>query len=493
MVRFRNPALFRFAVMLFLALLLASPAPGQLGPDGLPPADDGGNDDGDGDDGGGDEQDGDNVIIGGRVPGAGVVIDPQGVLSVRRVDPTGRLDRRRRQQAAAALDPDLARPSDLRKVSLNRLEHSVSELLAAGQRPTDDMLYLAGLTEIQYVFYYPETGDIVIAGPAEGFMLDDMARPRGIVSGRASLQLEDLIVALRAYGPNSQPVRSVGVSIDPTKEGLTKMQEFLTQFGRRAVPADTRRIVDGLKSSLGHQVVSVRGVPATTHFANVLVEADYRMKLIGIGLEQPPVKIASYVRRASPSKVSRNALQRWFFIPDYESVRVSDDGLAIALEGDRVKLVGADELVRADGTRVKSRSGDRASQMFVQSFTARYPELAQKAPVYAQMRNLIDMLIAAAYIQEQDFYGQADWSMEVFGDESQMPVEIYTAAKEVDTAINAIWKGNTLMTPIGGGVHINARKAISSQQIQADTEGEVADQREKVALDQLKDGQWWWD
>ena len=55
------------------------------------------------------------------------------------------------------------------------------------------MLYLAGLTELQYVFYYPETKDIVIAGPAEGMMLDGLNRPVGIVTGQAVLQLEDLL------------------------------------------------------------------------------------------------------------------------------------------------------------------------------------------------------------------------------------------------------------------------------------------------------------
>lgn len=491
MVRFWNSGLLRFIALLVMATVLSAPAPvfaqdaddadGLLDADGALDVDDGPDDD-----------DGGTVILG-DIPGAGVVIDAKGVLSVKRIDFTGRLDRRRRQQAAAALDPDLARVSKLRKVSLNRLEAAIADLLAQGQQPTDDMRYLAGLTGIEYVFFYPETQDIVIAGPAEGFMLDAQARPLGVVSGRSVLQLEDLIVALRAYGPGEQPTGTVGVSIDPTKEGLNKMQQFLAQFGRRAVPADTRRIVDGLKTSLGRQVVSVRGVPPTTHFANVLVEADYRMKLIGIGLEQPPVKISSYVRRASPSKVSRNALQRWYFVPDYESVRVSDDGFAIELSAEGVKLVGADELVRADGTRVQSGKADRASQMFVQSFTTHYAELARKVPVYAQMQNLIDMLIAAAYIQEQDFYGQANWSMEVFGDEQQMPVEIYVAPKEVETAVNAIWKGNVLMTPIGGGVHINARKAISAEYIQPDEEGQVAEQREQVSLDQLQDGQWWWD
>ena len=498
MVRCWIPGLMRLMALLIMATVLSSPALAQVDADGGADADglldaDGGADaDGDADADGGDDQDG-GGDPGGNLAGAGVVIDARGVVRVKRINSNGRLDRQRRQQAVAALDPDLARGSELRKVSLNRLEAAIADHLANGQQPTDDMRYLAGLTGIDYVFFYPETQDIVIAGPAEGYMLDADARPLGIVSGQSVLQLEDLIVALRAYAPGQQPTGTIGVSIDPTKEGLTKMQQFLSQFGKRAVPADTRRIVEGLKSSLGRQVISVRGVAPTTHFANILIEADYRMKLIGIGLETPPVKISSYVRRASPSKVSRNALQRWYFVPDYESVTVSDDGFAIELSAEGVKLVGADELVRADGTRVKSGKSDLASEMFVKSFTARYTDLARKVPVYAQMKNLIDMLIAAAYIQEQDFYSQANWSMDVFADEQKMPVEIYAEAKEVDTAVNAIWKGNVLMTPIGGGVNINARKAISAEYIQPDEEGTVAEQREKVSLDQLQDGQWWWD
>ena len=38
--------------------------------------------------------------------------------------------------------------------------------LAAGRRPDDEMLNLAGLERIKYVLVYPETGDLVLAGPA---------------------------------------------------------------------------------------------------------------------------------------------------------------------------------------------------------------------------------------------------------------------------------------------------------------------------------------
>ena len=39
------------------------------------------------------------------------------------------------------------------------------------------MQFLAGLTRVRYVFYYPETKDIVLAGPAEGWAAD-AAGPR---------------------------------------------------------------------------------------------------------------------------------------------------------------------------------------------------------------------------------------------------------------------------------------------------------------------------
>ncbi len=175
------------------------------------------------------------------------------------------------------------------------------------------------------------------------------------------MQLDDLVTALCAFPPggsNDTPV--ISCSIDPTKEGLQRMQDFLRHTGSRLSAAtaqsQTQEIVTGLKESLGLQSVRITGVPATTHFAQVLVEADYRMKLIGIGLERPPVKqFVNYVDRANPRMVGRNALQRWYFVPDYECVREAADGLAMEMVGNGVKLVNADEIVSADGSRVKSK------------------------------------------------------------------------------------------------------------------------------------------
>ena len=409
-------------------------------------------------------------------------------------DPTGQLHRQRFAEARALLDRDIAERSKLRKVSLTRLEAAIEKRIAEGQHPTTpSMRYLAGLTQIRYVFYYPETKDIVIAGPAEGWGEDLSGRVVALGSKRPVLELQDLVVALRAFPPNGDSVGAILCSIDPTTEGLANMQQFLREYGSRATPADTPAIVDGLRRSLGMQSITIDGVSANTHFAEVMAEADYRMKLIGIGLEEPPVNITSWVARVKPTSVSRNALQRWFFVPDYECVRVSDDGLAMQLIGRGVKLVSESEYVSGDGTRNVSGRTNRASELFVKSFTEMYPELARKAPVFAQLRNLIDMSVAAAFIQEEDYYGQAGWSMELLGDEGAFSVERQNAPRQVATAVNSFWKGRRLLTPIGGGVSIQPRKALDRDNLLTDDEGTVTAARESIDINSLPRDKWWWD
>ena len=421
---------------------------------------------------------------------AGVAVDAQGVLRKQLyADPGGQLARQRIEAARATLDPQLTAFNPMRKVSLNRLEQAIRKRQGV---PTGEMRHLAGLLRVKYVFFYPESNDIVIAGPAEGWITDASGRVMGITSGRPIVQLQDLVVALRAFPPGKGASPLIGCSIDPTAEGLAEMQRFLRSTGSHATPADTQYIVTGLQTALGLQEVSVHGISPKTHFAQVMVEADYRMKLIGIGLEEPPVRMVSFVDRANPARVSRNALQRWYFTPDYECVRASDDGLAIELVGDGVKLIGADEMVTDSGQRRTASRGDSASRAFVDSFTQKYSQLAERSPVYAELRNLIDLSIAAAYIQQEDFCHKAGWKMEFFGDEKAFAVETYNAPTKVGTAVNAIWRGRRLMTPIGGGVTIHADEALVADNLLEDKNGKVAEARKATKLE-LAEGQWWWD
>jgi len=429
---------------------------------------------------------------------AGVLVDANGVLRMQTVaDPTGQLTNAQKQAAKQARQGDLAKGSKLRFVSLNRLEQAVIAQAANDRKPTEEMKYLAGITRIKYVFVYPESGDIVLAGPAEGWYNDLSGRVVGMDTGRPVLELQDLVAAMRVFAPGANKGSVVGCSIDPTQEGLQRMQEFLRNIGGAANPNDaqyTQFIVDGLRTNLGLQTVRILGVAPTTHFAQVLVEADYRMKLIGIGLEPPLVKMTTFIDKADPNS-ARNALMRWFFVPDYKCVKVAENGEAMELVGDGVKLVDEREVVTADGRRTVPVAGGKnlASTAFTTTFTQKYPEIAGKKPIYAQLRNLIDLTVAAAFLQQHDYYGKAEQKFETFMSEEKFPIETYTAPVQVDTVVTSVWKGNRLLTPVAGGVTIQAKQALATDNQLDDQDGKTAQAHKAVKLANLKAGQWWWD
>ena len=83
--------------------------------------------------------------------------------------------------------------------------------------------------------------------------------------------------------------------------------------------------------------------------------------------------------------------------------------------------------------------------------------------------------------------------MDTLGDERQFPVELFQAPKNVEPAANAVFKGNRLMTPIGGGVEMEPLRAVQTENRLKDEKGTVKQAHHSVKLDQLAKGQWWWD
>ncbi|MFP6700798.1 MAG: DUF1598 domain-containing protein, partial [Planctomycetaceae bacterium] len=216
---------------------------------------------------------------------SGVHIDPGGLLTrVATADTSGRLESLSHFATTADDNAIVNRRSRLRLVSLKRLEQEVARRLETGEPLPADIRHLAGLQQIQFVFTYPETGDIVIAGPAEGFRVNTTTGTAiGATSGHPVLQLDDLVTVLRAFTAEGGGV--IGCSIDPRPEGLKKINDFVARSNRKGSlsPAAVKNWTSQLGNALGRQDITVTGVPADSRVARVMVEADYKMKLIGIG------------------------------------------------------------------------------------------------------------------------------------------------------------------------------------------------------------------
>ncbi|MCA9112105.1 MAG: DUF1598 domain-containing protein, partial [Planctomycetaceae bacterium] len=214
----------------------------------------------------------------------GVRVDPLGLLArLSAREQTGRLEALGVRSRQADLQKDMAQPSELRMVSLTRLERAVSERLASGQPVVESMLRMAGLTEVHYVFVYPDAGEVVIAGPAEGWKYTANGDTVGVESEHPTLQLDDLVTVLRTFSPEGESV--FGCSINPRQDGLKDLKQFV-ETSQSNGPLDSRRTNRWMKTlgeKLGRQDIEIYGVPADSRAARVIVEADYRMKLIGIG------------------------------------------------------------------------------------------------------------------------------------------------------------------------------------------------------------------
>ena len=435
-----------------------------------------------------------------QLPTFGISIDAEGTLDAKTFrEFDGKLLTERLAAAKAAKPGDVWAAAKLRKISLVRLEAALDAAIAAGREPDDVLRSLAGLTRVQYVFCYQaeggKPGDIVLAGPAEPWARDAAGRAVGLKSGRPILQLDDLAVALRAYPPDKRDRPFLGCTIDPPADGLARLVEFQRTIPRSVRNAEraaiTGKIARGTTEALGNAEIRVFGVSPRTHFAHVLIEADYRMKRIGIGVEPPPVKMTTFL--SALQSPQQGTLQRWWFTPDYQCIRLADDKLAAELVGEGVQLQAEDKLIGDDGSLAAGGAKpNKASELFTVSFTRKYPEISAASPVYAQMRCLIDLAITAALIRRHDYYAKSGWRAETLRDEKQLPLETLPEPQRVPCVANAVWKGSRLLAPAGGGVSIRPDEALEEANLLPDESGAVSTQREQIVRPEAGD-RWWWD
>lgn len=386
--------------------------------------------------------------------------------------------------------------SPLRKVSLPRLEKHVQLLLAQGKRPGQDMLNLAGLEKIRYVFVYPETGDLVLAGPAGAWRPDEEGRIVSTESGRPVLQLDDLVVVLRYL--KSTPGATFGCSIDPTTEGLARTRQFAEQSSAHPIkPSERGAWLQRLRQQMGLQTISVEGLDPRTRAARVLVEADYRMKLVGMGLEKGTAEMPSYLdlvhveRGQAPPPLD---VLRWWFTLRYDAIRSTENQGAFEFRGPGVRVESENEHLTNLGRRVHTGKSEPLNQEFAERFNKHFPELAQKYPVYADLQNICDLALVSALITAQGLGDRVDWHFTCFGNADEYAPALGPAPHQVQTVINhRVIGGKHIIVGVSGGVSVSPWKFVKSSAIKTDTYGKLDAEQRAAAAGEMPLDAWWWD
>ncbi|MDA7978097.1 MAG: DUF1598 domain-containing protein [Pirellulales bacterium] len=423
-----------------------------------------------------------NPVVGNGAVG-GVSIDANGLLDRATIDAVGNLAEARAQAVESQVPADVAVTSKLRKVSLRRLELAIYERLKAGEPLEEEMLMLAGLQNVQFIFLNPEENDVIVAGTAGGWTLDEHGTVVGLETRSPVLQLEDLLVVLRSI--HSAHESGITCSIDPSAEGLARLQDYFSAGPRMGEMALRR-----MEKLVGSQSVTVTGVPADSHFARVMVAADFIMKRIAMGLEKSPTRrVPSYMQmlRSARVPVPKTAMPRWWLAPDYSAPLRDVDGLAFALPSSGVKVMTEDSYLNEDGTLERVEDANPAAVDWANRFSEHYVELAKRLPVLAELRNLMDLAIVAAIVRNPQLGDKVGHDFPLLSNEEILPVVSYHVPKTVSSRSSFVKKGNQYIISISGGVDLAPGAVLGT----ATLDDKVLSNREQAIAGTQQN--WWWD
>ncbi len=412
----------------------------------------------------------------------GVSIDPSGAVTHATVEDLTKV-RQTLTELAVSVPPALQAGAKLRKVSLRRLEAAIQLCKQTGKPLPNEMNLLGGLQEIRYVLVYPEQDDLVLAGPAEGWKVDARGSMVGVRSNRPVMMLEDFLVALRAAVPSSRSV--ISCSIDPTREGMQRLQQFVKTLHTIGNPAMT---AGAIEEQLGPQQITVNAVPSNSHFARVLVAADYRMKRISMGLEAAPIAgLPSILQLSKATGVGmKNTMPRFWLEPDYKPLARDAEGLTWQLRPAAVKCLTENDFFDEAGVKHQTGTSDPVSQKWAATMTDRYEALSKAEPVFAELRNCMDLAVVAALVARNNLTAKAQAGLPLLLDTRGLPTGTFPAPKQIASQAAVMNKGHKWMIA-AGGVQINPWNAVGQAQ-QGASLGPV-----HGAARPGDDTRWWWD
>jgi hypothetical protein len=239
--------------------------------------------------------------------------------------------------------------------------------------------------------------------------------------------------------------------------------------------------VAGLAKAVGPQEITYTGVPTGSHFARVLMVADHRMKRYAMNFEKSPVKeIPGFLDLLkSKRRMPSNAMPRWWMACNYEPLARSEDRLAWELRGPGVKAMTEDELVAADGTVQATGREDPIAKQWADRLTENYEKLAQKDPIFAELRNLMDMCVVAALIKKEDLAGLAGVGgfPLLTAATDGLAIEKWHAPQSVSTQCSYLKIGRNYVITASGGVQIESWEVASNSEV----DGQLKKVRTKAA------------
>ncbi len=412
----------------------------------------------------------------------GIMIDAGGVLTGE----PSQLDNKLRNQLIQGMnvvDDDILK-TGLRMISLKGLDSQIAKSLADGTPLPADVQFMAGLQRLEYVIVDKKNNDLILAGPGEPWTVNEFGAVVGKNSGTPVLHLEDFIVALRSVG-NARQDFGISVSIDPTEQGARSLQRFLSRLD--SFQPD---LADQVAEAYGPQEITLTGVPKNSRYSQILVAADYKMKRLSMGLEEAPINDFPSMLEMARRKDARftKAAPRFWMECNYKPVAKTDDNTMWQIRGTGVKTMTEEQYFNKDGKRKAAGKSNKFAKAWADAMTERFDELANAEPVFRDLRNLMDMSVAAAIIEREGLLSQVNLTLDsISGNREQMvSIPAWNVPQTVPAQCSFVQLSRSWIVTASGGVQVDSWSVAANAEIVPEI-SKIG----MIAMDRTAE-RWWW-
>ena len=308
-----------------------------------------------------------------------------------------------------------------RRVWLRLLLEMVEQDVRAGRELSEQKRFLAGLTGVRHIYLDEERRDLILEGPAEDrWQIQADGSVLGETTGQPLLQLDDFAVAWRNTVTGALPP---SVSLEHRRESVERIQQIIRGTPHPTTAAARAEFTQKLQQAWGPQDAVTGGVPTNTRFNQVMVEADWEMKRISLGLVDPGVEgLPTYIdlefrdlrRRVLSEGVAArkpDGGSRFWFFPAYAEFTRTEKFDAVEVPGDPVQLLTESHFRNLAQGRQITQEPSPAAMEFVAAFTRQFSALSLKNPLFADLRNLFDWVAVSRVIHMMETPRRLGWDL----------------------------------------------------------------------------------
>ena len=354
---------------------------------------------------------------------SGVFLDANGAVHLHDPNADEAQDARAKAIKAGVISKAVDKNENLCCISLPRLIPIIKELQLREKPIPDELRYLGGLTQIRYLFAYPDERELIIVGSCEPWDTTNPIEPIGKVTGHPIMQLDDLVAAMRTArnmrrgGENGG---NFGCSINPEKGVADRVAKWAKAFANKPRPEK----MPALAKAVGPQQIAFFNMHDNTRSAFVCVAADCKLKRFALGAEQSPVPGLGVAVEGSARVPDSHV---WFDL-SYDPILMSEDGFAFELKGQRLQVKAGEE-------EFNDKDATHKALNFAKQCTQKMPQLCASISAFADLRNVADLAMVATLIRLDKLDEKVKWDSLPVQAVIGWEVQTLPPPKTVDTVV----------------------------------------------------------